>query len=79
MLTIFMSLRRMSIQIFCPFFNQNTCFIIIASYELFLYFGILTPIRNMICKYFLQGDSEIHSRLKTIGLNGMGESRKRVE
>ena len=33
----------------------------------------------MICKYFLQGDSEIHWRLKTIGLNRMGESRIRVE
>ena len=33
----------------------------------------------MICKYFLQGDSEIHWRLKTIGLNRMGESRVRVE
>ena len=32
-------LWKMSIQVFCPFFNQVVCFFDVELYELFIYFG----------------------------------------
>ena len=43
----------MSIQAFCPFFNQVVWFFDIELYELFIYFGHYRLISHIICKYFL--------------------------
>ena len=44
---------KMSIQFFCPFFNQIVSFFDVKLYELFIYVGYLLLIGHIICKYLL--------------------------
>ena len=43
----------MSIQIFCPFFNQIMCFLDVVLYGLLIYIGYEPFIGHIICKCFL--------------------------
>ena len=43
---------KMSVQVFCPFFNQGF-FFYVELYELFLYIGYESLISHIICKYLL--------------------------
>ena len=49
------ALGKMSIQVFCPFFNSvlSLFFWLLSCVRLFVYFEYVPIIRYMICSYFL--------------------------